>query len=107
MKALYIIVNSGFTEQAVDFIRSKGVAGITIINARGVNSLTKDILGISADIEKEMILTITDNKTAEMIMKDVKQHSGFRSLAHGVCFALPVTKTVGISSSTVEMPEEN
>jgi hypothetical protein len=41
----------------VDFIRSQGATGATIINARGINAVQKDILGISIDIEKEIVLT--------------------------------------------------
>lgn len=106
MKALYIVVNAGFAEQVVDFIRSKGSLGATIINARGISTLQKEILGISTDSDKEMILTVTDTATAHLIMKDVKEHSGFRSLAQGICFALPVTRTVGVSPTLAEYSDE-
>ncbi|NLK88203.1 MAG: P-II family nitrogen regulator [Clostridiaceae bacterium] len=96
MKALYIVVNAGFAEQVVDFIRSKGSSGATIINARGISSLHKEIMGISIDREKEIILTLTDIETADKIMEDVKRNTAFKSEAHGVCFTLPVSKAVGI-----------
>lgn len=102
MKALYIVVNSGFAEQVVEFIRSKGASGATIINARGISSLHKGIMGISPDIEKEIILTITDNDTAVKIMEDVKKNTGFKTEAHGICFALPVTKVIGIHQNITE-----
>lgn len=97
MKALYIVVNAGFAEQVVDFLRSKGATGATIINARGISSLQKKIMGISTDVEKEMILTLIDNETAEKIMEAVKEKLGFKSEAQGICFALPVTKAIGLS----------
>jgi hypothetical protein len=97
MKALYIVVNAGFAEQIVDFVRAQGAGGATIINARGASTFHKEIFGISTDSEKEIILTLTDGVTAEKIMVAVKQLHGFKSEAHGISFALPVCKTVGIS----------
>lgn len=104
MKALYIIVNAGFAEQIVELVRSKGSVGATIINARGISSMHKEIMGITTDTEKEIILTLTDNETADKIMETVKQCTGCKSDAHGICFALPVTKVVGLSQKTVELP---
>lgn len=102
MKALYIVVNAGFAEQVVDFVRSQGANGATIINARGASTFHKEILGISTDSEKEMILTLTDGATAEKIMEEVKKEHGFKSEAHGICFALPVSKTVGLSENIMD-----
>lgn len=102
MKALYIIVNAGFAEQVVDFIRSKGSSGATIINARGISSIHKEIMGISIDKEKEVVLTLTDNETADKIMELVKHNTAFKSEAHGICFTLPVSKVVGLSQNLSE-----
>jgi nitrogen regulatory protein PII len=104
MTALYIVVNAGFAENIVEFVRSKGSVGATIINARGIGSLHKEILGISTDSEKEIILTIADNETADKIMEAVKQYTGSKSDAHGICFALPVTKVIGIGQNLNEIP---
>lgn len=100
MKALYIIVNAGFAELVVDFIRTKGSTGATIINARGISSIQKEILGISVDTEKEMVLTVTDSQTANEIIEAVKLNTAFRTEAHGICFTLPVSRTVGINTDT-------
>ena len=97
MKALYIIVNVGFSEQVVEYIRSQGATGATIINARGINGIPKDILGISVDLEKEIVLTLIDSEKANKIMESIKQNPAFKSEAHGICFALPVDKTVGLN----------
>ena len=96
MKALYIVVSTGFAELVVEFIRSQGSTGATIINARGINAMQKDILGISIDIDKEIVLTLVDSEVADKIMEAIKQNPTFKSEAHGICFALPVEKTVGL-----------
>ena len=102
MKALYIIVSAGFSEQVVENIRSLGSSGATIINARGISSLQKEIMGISIDRDKEIVLTLTDNETADKIMEAVKKNGAFKSEAHGICFTLPVSKIVGISQNITE-----
>ncbi|MDU6264591.1 MAG: P-II family nitrogen regulator [Anaerocolumna aminovalerica] len=107
MKALYIVVNAGFAEEIVELVRTKGAAGATIINARGISSCHKEIMGISIDADKEMILTLTDSETAEKIMDTIKQNYGFKSPAHGICFALPVTKTVGLSQNLSQLQDIN
>lgn len=105
LRALYIVVNTGFAEQIVEIIRANGSSGATVINARGVDSAHKEIMGISNDAEKEMILTITTIDIAVKIMNAVKQYAGFRSEAQGICFSLPVTKTVGINIPTGEQAQ--
>lgn len=105
MKALYIVVSTGFAEQVVEYIRSVGATGATIINARGVSSMHKEIMGISIDREKEIIITLIDSETADKIMEAVKQNTAFKSEAHGVCFTLPVIKAVGISQRLAEYTE--
>jgi nitrogen regulatory protein PII len=96
MKALYIVVSAGFAELVVDFIRSQGANGATIIHARGINAMQKDILGISIDIEKEIVLSLVDSEVADKILEAIKQNPTFKTEAHGICFALPVDKTVGL-----------
>ncbi len=102
MKALYIIVNSGFAEQVVDFIRSNGASGATIINARGIHTIQKEIMGISIDKEKEVVLTLCNSETADKIMELTKQNTSFKTEAHGICFTLPVSKVVGVGSGLPE-----
>jgi len=99
LKALYIVVNAGFAEQVVDFIRSKGSSGATIINARGISSLHKEIMGISVDREKEVVLTLVDSEIADKIMEDIKKNTAFKTEAHGICFTLPVSKAVGLTKN--------
>ncbi len=97
MKALYIIVTAGFAETMVDFIRFRGATGATIFNARGSNPLQKTILGISIDIEKEIVLSLIESELADKILEEIKQNPDFKSEARAICFTLPVEKTVGLS----------
>ena len=90
LKALYIIVNAGFSAEVVEIARSVGSTGATIINARGSVAKPKTILGITIDTEKEIVLTIVEKDIAVKIMEKVKEKVGVGTAAHGLCFFLPV-----------------
>ena len=90
LKALYIIVNAGFSAEVVEIARSAGSTGATIINARGSVSKPKTILGITIDTEKEIVLSIVEKDVAIRIMEQIKEKAGVGTAAHGLCFFLPV-----------------
>lgn len=90
LKALYIIVNAGFSTQVVEIARSMGSTGATILNARGSVAKPKTILGITIDTEKEIVLSVVEKDVAVKIMEAVKEQAGAGSAAHGLCFFLPV-----------------
>lgn len=93
-KALFIVVNCGFAEEITDIIHEEGACGATILNARGVGLNVEKIMGITVDYEREMILSIVDEEVAEKIMAAVKEKSGIKSPAHGICVMLPVDKMI-------------
>ena len=98
LKALYIIVNAGFSSEVVEIARSLGSTGATIINARGSVAKPKTILGITIDTEKEIVLSVVEKDIAVKIMEQVKEKAGVGTAAHGLCLFLPVemsTLTIG------------
>lgn len=105
LRALYIIVNAGFSKKAVDIARECGSTGATIINARGSVANPKTILGITIDTEKEIILSVVKTDVAERIILAIKENMGVGSDAHGLCFSLPVdmsTLTIHEDTQTEE-----
>lgn len=90
LKALYIIVNAGFSSEVVQIARSLGATGATIINARGSVAKPKTILGITIDTEKEIILSVVEKEIAIKITEAIKEKAGVGSDAHGLCFFMPV-----------------
>lgn len=90
LKALYIIVNAGFSSEVVEIARSLGSTGATIINARGSVAKPKTILGITIDTEKEIVLSIVEKDVAFKIAEAIKEKAGVGTDAHGLCFFLPV-----------------
>lgn len=94
VKALFIIVNAGFADEVVEIAREAGAGGATIINARGIGSVHKSIMGITVDTEKEMVLSLVSGDVAEKIMAVIKEKAGLKSPVNGICFIMPVEKTV-------------
>ena len=99
MKAVYIIVNAGFAEDAVELAHEAGATGATIMNARGSGAVHKVFLGITIDEEKELVLCLVEAEVADRIAALMKEKCGPKSPANGICFVLPVDKTVGINTT--------
>jgi len=97
MKALFMVVNAGFAEEVMEIAREAGIQGATILNARGESARHKSIMGISVSTEKEIILSILDEHTSEKVMAAVQEKAGIETMAHSVCFVMPVEKIVGIN----------
>jgi nitrogen regulatory protein PII len=103
LKALYIIVNAGFSAEVVEIARAHGSTGATIINARGSVAKPKTILGITIDTEKEIVLSVVEKSVAVKIAEAIKEKAGVGTAAHGLCFFLPVElSTLTIHEQTVE-----
>jgi nitrogen regulatory protein PII len=91
-KALYIVVNAGFSDEAVEIARSCGAGGATIINARGTAEQLKSSLGIAYEPEKEIIISLVPESMADKIMVAIKERIGINTPSHGLCYTMPVDK---------------
>ena len=98
-KALFVIVNAGFAEEVIEMTREAGVRGATILNSRGEGAHHESFLGITVDTEKEIILSVADECTAEKAMAVINEKAGIKTPAHSICFTMPVEKTLGLSVS--------
>ena len=96
MKALFIITNACFAENVLETAREAGAKGATILNVRGEGARHKSIIGITVDIEKDIIMCVVDENTAEKTMVAIKEKAGAMLPAHCICFTMPVDKIVGV-----------
>jgi len=104
IKALFIIVSAGFSDEAIDIARESGATGATIINSRGEGSTHKSFMGITVDTERELVLTLVKAEAAERIMAGIKAKMGIESPARGICFSLPVD---AVSTTSLEYIANN
>ena len=98
IKALIIIVNAGFSNEAIKIARDSGATGATILNARGESLRHEVFMGISVDSEKEIILCLVEEIVADKIMSTIQEKAGLKTPAHGICYTLGVEKIIGIYS---------
>jgi len=92
MKAVLVVVNSGFSDEIIDIAHDAGARGATILNARGVGFNVEKIMGITIDTEREIVLSLVSEETAIKIMTAIKEQAGIKTPAHGICFMLPIDK---------------
>lgn len=89
-KALFIIVNAGFSDHAIEIARSCGARGATVINARGSGANFAQFLGINYDPEKEIIISVVDEEVGIKIIATIKELAGQGTPTSGICFMMPV-----------------
>ena len=103
-EVIFVIVNSGFAEEAMDVAREAGVRGGTIINARGVaKEKEATFFGISVHPEKEILMMVVEKDIRDKVLNAMYTHMGLDKKAQGIAFALPVSDVAGL----VKLPEED
>lgn len=103
-EVIFVIVNSGFAEEAMDVAREAGVRGGTIINARGVaKEKEATFFGITVHPEKEILMMVVEKDIRDKVLNAMYTHMGLDKKAQGIAFALPVSDVAGL----VKLPEED
>lgn len=97
------IVNTGFSEVAMEAARKFGARGGTTMHGRGTATKEAEkIFNITIQPEKEIIMILVASAIRDQIMKGLYDAVGVNTPAQGIAFSLPVEDVVGISSSTSE-----
>ncbi len=101
-EVIFVIVNSGFGEEAMDVAREQGVRGGTIINARGVaREKEATFFGITVHAEKEILMMVVDKNIRDNVLNALYTRMGMDKKAQGIAFSLPVSDAAGL----VKIPE--
>ena len=96
-EVIFVIVNSGFAEEAMDVAREQGVRGGTIINARGVaKEAEATFFGITVHAEKEILMMVVDKKIRDNVLNAMYSRMGMGKKAQGIAFSLPVSDVAGL-----------
>ncbi|MDD2209181.1 MAG: P-II family nitrogen regulator [Bacilli bacterium] len=90
MKALLIIVNAGFADQAVEVAQNCGATGATILSARGSGAKYSSFLGIHYEPEREIIISVVSQDVAKNIIDAIDNSLGKNTPMNGICFTMPV-----------------
>ena len=102
-EVIFVIVNSGFAEEAMDVAREQGVRGGTIINARGVaKEAEATFFGITVHAEKEILMMVVEKEIRDNVLNAMYTRMGMGKKAQGIAFSLPVSDVTGL----VKVPDE-
>lgn len=101
-EVIFVIVNSGFAEEAMDVAREQGVKGGTILNARGVaREKEATFFGITIHAEKEILMMVVEKEIRDNVLNALYTHMGMGQKAQGIAFSLPVSDVAGL----VKLPD--
>ena len=102
-EVIFVIVNAGFAEEAMDVARAEGVRGGTIINARGVaREQEAAFFGITIQPEKEILMMVVEKDIKDRVLNALYSQMGMAKQAKGIAFSLPVSDVAGL----VQIPQE-
>lgn len=102
-EVIFVIVNAGFAEEAMDVARAEGVRGGTIINARGVaREQEAAFFGITIQPEKEILMMVVEKGIKDKVLNALYSQMGMAKQAKGIAFSLPVSDVAGL----VQIPQE-
>ena len=106
-KCVFAIVNSGFSEVAMEAAKNAGAKGGTILGGRGTASKEAEkIFNISIQPEKEIVMILTKNDLVDGMLKALYNAIGSSTEAQGIAFALPVDDVVGVKEKLNPKKEE-
>ena len=101
--AVLCIINSGFSEVAMDAAKKLGARGGTIIHGRGTaGKEAEKFFNITIQPEKEIVIILVASKIKDAILKGLYDAVGVNTPAQGIAFSLPVDEVIGISTKKEE-----
>jgi len=101
-EVIFVIVNSGYGEDAMDVAREQGVRGGTILNARGVaKEKEAAFFGITIHAEKEILMMVAEKDIRDRVLNALYSQMGMGKKAQGIAFSLPVSHVAGL----VKLPD--
>ena len=96
-EVIFVIVNAGYAEEAMDVARAEGVRGGTILNARGVaREKEAAFFGITIQPEKEILMMVVEKDIRDNVLNAIYKEMGMAKAAQGIAFSLPVSDVTGL-----------
>ena len=94
------IVNSGFSETAMEAAKEAGARGGTVIHARGTaNKEAEQFFHITIQPDKEIVMILVTDGIKDAVLHALYQSAGLKTEGQGIAFSLPVDEVVGLTVS--------
>ena len=88
------VVGRGFSDYVVSAARDAGATGATIIYGRGTSNEDMQVMGISLQPEREVVIVIVKHEERKKIMKAIVDKTSVIEEGRGICFSLPISGNV-------------
>jgi len=90
------IVGRGFSDYVVSAARDAGATGATIIYGRGTADSDMQVMGISLQPEREVVMILVKHNERKKIMREIVDKTSVIEEGRGICFSMPVTQVYGL-----------
>lgn len=91
------VVNSKYTDAAIEAARSAGATGATVFHTKSINNAKAEAaIGTTFDQETDSVFFLTTLEYKSKIMEALRDAAGLKTEGGAVIFSLPVDDLVGI-----------
>ncbi len=98
MEMIMTIVNKGEFSDVMEAAKSAGARGGTMIHAKGLGGKEAErFLGITINQEKDIVMILASSENKHKIMEAINNALSINKAGNGICFALPVSSSYGIT----------
>lgn len=94
------IINRGFSDYVVSAARDAGATGATIMYGRGTADVDKQVMGISLQPEREIIIILVNSTDKRKIMQAIADKTSLMEEGRSLCFSMPVNAVYGLKRVT-------
>ena len=106
-ECILCIVNSGFSDAAMDAAKQFGARGGTVVHGRGtVSKEAEKFFNISIQPEKDIVIILVASDIKDNILHALYNAVGTDTQAQGIAFSLPVDDVVGVNTTKKKEKKE-
>lgn len=106
-EVIIFICNYGFGTDAMIEARTAGASGGTLIHGRSSLEQGKQtFFGITINPEKDLLMIVCLEENRANLMKAINAKYGPSTDAHGICFSMKVTDTLGMNFDPKPLTQE-
>ncbi len=98
-KLVLSISKRGFETDILEAAKSVGSNGAILMQAKGVSKIQKKFLGFSISPDDTVVMMLVKEELVVPTMKAIYSVIDFKSEAHGMVFALPVSCVAGMNDT--------
>ncbi len=94
---IFVIINSGYSDEIMDAARHAGAGGGTVIDAKGTGAkFAGRFFGMTIAEDKQIVLIVASSKKRSAIINEIMEKCGPGTKPGAVAFSLPATQIAGL-----------